>query len=407
MNPSNNVQGWGRLMPTLIFLLVQFGLLAQNKESNVYQEFNVEIKGDYRYFFKAGAYPGQFRNYPSIAIEPEYFLEWADGKQSLQFTGFARLDRDPQRTHWDIRELYYQLVRDKWELSLGAKKIFWGVTESAHLVDIINQTDAVESFDGEQKLGQPMLHFSYTSGLGTFDFFGMPYFRQRQFPGLEGRLRTPFLLTNEDLGFESSGKEWHPDFAFQWSNYIGNFDYGLSYFYGTGREPIFQINPQDQSFRAFYPINHQIGLTTQAITGPWIWKLESMLRTNDYQDMFALAAGLEYTISNIKSSGIDLGILAEYLYDNRDEMALSGLDNDLFVGSRLAFNDVQSTEILLGGIFDLEKTTKLFSVEGSRRFGESWKVSLEARILSDVAPEEFLYFLRDDSFLKLEISTFF
>ncbi|MDD7885073.1 hypothetical protein [Flavivirga sp. 57AJ16] len=35
------------------------------------------------------------------------------------------------------------------------------MTESNHLVDIINQTDAVETFDGEEKLGQPMVQLSW------------------------------------------------------------------------------------------------------------------------------------------------------------------------------------------------------------------------------------------------------
>ena len=131
--------------------------LAQ--EGDTYKEFTLELKGDYRYFFNEGEYAGQKEHYLSIAVQPEYFIEWKDGKYSFKFTGFARLDQhDNRRTHADIRELYWQYVEGSSELSIGLKKVFWGVTESSHLVDIINQTDAVESFDGEQKLGQPMIH---------------------------------------------------------------------------------------------------------------------------------------------------------------------------------------------------------------------------------------------------------
>ena len=42
-------------------------------------------------------------------------------------------------------------------LLVGAAKVFWGTAESRHLVDIINQTDAVEDIDEEDKLGQPMV----------------------------------------------------------------------------------------------------------------------------------------------------------------------------------------------------------------------------------------------------------
>ena len=276
------------------------------------------------------------------------------------------------------------------------------------MVDIINQTDAVESFDGEQKLGQPMLHFSYLTSIGTFDLLAMPYFRKRQFPGNEGRFRFSIPLEKDDIGFENQDlEEYHPSFALRWSNALGPFDVGLSHFWGVGREPVFLPNPDNPAFTIFYPINHQTGLDLQAITGPFLWKLESFIRLNDFQDVFALAAGLEYTFGNIGSSGIDLGLIGEYLYDDRDELAVSGMDNDVFFGGRLAFNDIQSTEILFGGIFDLNRSTKLFSLEASRRFGESWKASVEGRILSSVAEEEFFYFFREDSFVQLSLSRFF
>ena len=386
-----------------------FGQEMDNQQPNLTKEFTLELQADSRYFYNKGLYPGQKDFFYSFSAKPELFLEWAEGNQLLKFTGFARWEaQDTKRTHADIRELYWQYIKNDWEFSVGLKKVFWGVTESIHLVDVINQTDVIESFDGEQKLGQPMLHFSYFTSIGTFDVMAMPYFRKRQFGGEEGRFRFPILLKKDAVGFENEDlEEYHPSFAFRWANSIGPFDLGLSHFYGVGREPVFIPNPDNPSFDIFYPINHQTGLDLQAITGPVLWKLESFLRLNDFQDVFALVAGVEYTFSNIKNSGIDLGVIGEYLYDDRDELALSGMDNDLFFGGRLAFNDVQSTEILFGGIFDLKRSTKLFSLEASRRFGDSWKASIEARILNNVAEEEFFNFFREDSFLQMSLSKFF
>ena len=354
------------------------------QDPKLYQDLNLEIIGDYRYYFNEGAYEGQLQHYPSLALEQDYYVEWEDGVHSLRFTTFFRLDRDRQRTHFDVRELYWQWVKQDWELSVGVKKIFWGVTESAHLVDIINQTDQVESFDGEAKLGQPMVHFSYLTNFGILDFFLLPYFRERQFPGQKGRLRPPFLLRDEDFRYESNAERWHPDLALRWSNSLGIFDIGLSYFYGTGREPVFLPDAENASFDLVYPINHQVGLDLQATTGPVLWKLESMWRENDLQDpVVAVAAGLEYTL------------------------ALTGQDNDLFAGLRLALNDAQSTSLLFGGIFDLEKSSRLLSLEASRRIGESWKVELEARLLDNIAQEEFLALFQEDSFAQFRLIKYF
>jgi len=392
------------LVITISILIIT---ISQLFSQEIYREFSGNISADYRYYLNEGLYANQEQHYPAFAIQPEFYMEWQDGNQSINFTGFFRYDvQDSKRTHFDVRELYWQKVKEDWELSIGLKKIFWGVTESVHLVDIINQTDAIESFDGEEKLGQPMVHFSYITKFGTLDFFTLLYFRKRQFPGDKGRLRFPTVIDGNEASFESSAEEYRPDFAFRWSNSIGIIDVGLSHFYGTGREPLFQID-SDGSFNLFYAISNQTGLDVQATIGPVLWKFEGFVRDNDFQTVLASAAGFEYTFGNIANKGWDLGIIGEYLFDNRDELALSSLQNDIFVGSRLALNDVQSTEILFGGIFDLEHSSRLFSVEGSRRFGQSWKAEIEVRLFDEIDQTEFLYFVREDSFLQLSLAKYF
>ena len=399
--------GLGSRKSWAIVLTAILSFAALGQENDRETDFELELQFENRYFFNDGLYFGQERNYLSLAAKPEYEISWKEGDHTLKVALFGRYDQyDDNRTHADIRELYYQRVNGSWELSLGWKKVFWGVTESAHLVDIINQTDQVESFDGEQKLGQPMAHFSYLSSFGTLDFFYLPYARKRQFSAEGGRLRFPTVIEREDFFIDHDMEEWYPSGAFRWSNYFGVFDTGVSYFHGVGREPLFlNIDTTDPQF--FYPIINQVGIDIQATVGPLLIKVESIHRQAEQQDFESFVGGFEYTFGNIRSSGIDLGLIAEYLYDSRDELAISNLANDLFTGFRLAFNDTQSTEILAGGIFDLEKSTKLYSVEASRRVGSSWKVELEARIFNDVSEEEFLYFFREDSFGKFALYRYF
>ena len=392
----------------MVFLLGLFVGRSQAEKEKPIHDLELELEAEYRYFMDNAQFPGQEDHYPSIAIRPEYTLEWNKGYESINFTGFLRLDRDDKRTHWDIRELYYQKAKNNWELSLGLKKVYWGVAESNHLVDIINQTDAVETFDGEEKLGQPMAQFSYiTKNFGTFDFFYLPYHRKRTFAGEEGRLRFGTVIDKDDLGYESGAKEWRQDLAIRWKHYFGIFDLGLSHFYGTGREPLFVFDALG-NINAFYPVIHQTGLDLQITHDAFLWKFESIYRNADAQDFIALVAGLEYTFSNIDGNGLDIGLLGEYLYDERDELALTALQNDVFFGSRIAFNDVQDTSILIGGIADLESSSKIFSVEASRRFGSNWRMELEARIFSAVEPNELILSnFSEDSFLRFTISRFF
>ncbi len=394
---------WYEFLVALGLILGATNLVAQEK---LQHDFQLELQLENRWFFEEGLYPGQKQNFWSFAVKPEFNLEWDKGKQSLISSFFFRWDQhDQRRTHFDIRELYYQRVGKRWEWSVGFKKIFWGVTESVHLVDIINQTDQVEGFDGEQKLGQPMIQASINSNKGTFDFFYLPFTPRRQFPAAEGRLRFPQELARRDIEVNSDLESFYPSFAVRWSQYFGPVDIGVSNFYGVGREPIFQANGDD--FSALYPIINQTGLDLQVTSGPVLWKMEGIYRYADEQDFTAWAAGLEYTFSNIASSGLDIGVLAEYLYDSRDALAISNLDHDLFLGTRLAFNDTQSTELLMGAVLDLNGKGAIISAEGSRRLGANWKVTLESRVFSNLEPNQLAYFLRDDSFLLLQISRFF
>ena len=368
-------------------------------------EFTLKVNAEDRFFFSEGLYEGQEKNFLSLAVQPEYSIKWNDDKFLFKLSLFGRYDQhDHRRTHADIRELYWQMTSNNHDLSIGFKKIFWGVTESNHVVNIINQTDIVESFDGEEKLGQPMVHYSYQSRVGVFDFFFMPYFRQPTFPGEAGRLRTPIVINKSMIAFESSMEEYRPDVAFRWSHYIGKFDLGLSHFYGTGRQVLIK---NLTTFEPTFAIVNQTGLDVQATTGPMLWKLEWIYNNNKIQDYTALAAGFEYTFANVNNEGLDIGILSEYSYDSRDELSLNSLQNDVFAGARFGFNNTNDLQILAGGILDVKRGTTLISIEASQRIKESWKIELEGRFFANTSNDEFIYFARKDSFLRLAISKYF
>ena len=80
-------------------------------------------------------------------------------------------------SHVDIRELNLLYTQDNWEGIAGISRVFWGVTESGHLVDIINQTDQLEGFDGEDKLGQAMIRISRLFDQNSVDLYVLPGFR--------------------------------------------------------------------------------------------------------------------------------------------------------------------------------------------------------------------------------------
>ncbi len=362
-------------------------------------------------FFQNPLFPQQHSHYLSAAIQPQLVHEWDDGKQSLTFVPFFRLSQhDNRRTHFDIRELTWLKAEDTWELRTGIRKVFWGVAESQHLVDIINQTDLVENFDTEDKLGQPMINLALIRDWGAVDLFLLPGFRERTFAGPEGRLNFP-MLNQGAARFEKQGIEKHLAYAFRWSKAIAEWDMGLSYFYGTNRTPTIvpEFDPLGNLKQTvpFYENIHQTGLDVQYTKGNWLWKLETIVRAGQGKTFVAGTGGLEYSFYNIFESGLDIGLLTEYLYDSRGRNGQTFFQDDIMTGLRFGFNDVQSTEILASITFDRTSHTKFYNVEASRRLGESLKLTLEARFFSGVDKNDFAFFLRQDDHIRAELSYHF
>ncbi len=387
------------------FLLVMLILAGE-----VYAgELSGYVTAETRLFANSPNFSGQEMNNVSVAIQPEYYHEW-DGGRSFTFVPFLRIDSaDPERTHLDIRELFGLWVFENWELGVGIRKVFWGVTESRHLVDIINQTDFVEALDLEEKLGQPMVNLSVPRDWGTIDLFILPYFRERTFPGRKGRLRSGLVVDTDQASYESGDEERHIDFAVRYSHTIGEWDIGLSYFRGTGRKPTLLTGTDSSGDIVLIPFYEQIdqaGVDLQRVAGDWLWKLETIYRSGQGESFFALTGGFEYTFFGIGESSMDIGIIGEWLYDDRGGEA-TPFENDIMSGLRLAVNDAASTEALLGVIQDLGSSARLLILESSRRFSDHWKVIIEMRAFLNQPSEDLLFSQRDDDFIQIELAYYF
>ena len=347
----------------------------------------------------------------SFSLQPEFYKEWQDGDQSLLFVPFLRADQgDGARSHVDIRELTWLKASYDWELRVGIRKVFWGVAESQHLVDIINQSDVIENLDTEDKLGQPMINLALIRDWGTIDLFVLPYFRERTFASNEGRLRTQPAVATDRVEYESAAEEHHVDFAARWSHALGDWDLGLSHFYGTSREPRLlprSVPSGELTLIPRYDIIHQTGLDLQATKGDWLWKLEVIRRSGQADTFVAMTGGFEYTFIGIFDTLMDLGVLTEYLYDDRADRSTVPFQDDVLTGMRLSVNDEQSTTALFGVIIDRDDRAWSVNLEASRRFGNRWTVELEARFFENLDPGNAQQAIKDDDYIQLQILRYF
>ena len=388
------------------------GLLAALPvQAETYFEASGKVAAELRGFTQDAQFSGQDHDSNlSFYVEPELFWEWNDGDDSLTFTPYLRVDEnDSERTHADIRELSWVHVGEDWELRTGIRKVFWGVTEFQHLVDVINQTDGVDDFDGEDKLGQPMVNLSLVRGWGIVDLFLLPGFRERTFTGTEGRLRGGLVVDTDSAEYESSAEEKHLDTAIRWSHTLGDFDLGAYWFHGTNRDPELSVRTQSGNTVLVprYVQMDQLGFDLQATLDSWLWKVETIWRDTEKEDYFAAQAGFEYTFYGIQDSSADLGVLLEYGWDERGEDASSNVQNDLFFGGRITLNDASSTELLAGIGHDLDFDSQSLIVEASRRYGDNWKVSIDGRFFSADDPRDLASALDKDDHLQFTVERYF
>ncbi|PKI16856.1 hypothetical protein [Colwellia sp. 12G3] len=404
----------GKLKRSVTAIAVCTGILLSHslQAGEVEFEASGNIALEQRYFFDDALSSQQLsHSQTSFSVEPELYWQWNDGSDSLLLTPFYRVDsHDSQRTHGDIRELAYIHASDDWELRLGIRKEFWGGTEFQHLVDVINQTDGVEDFDGEDKLGQQMVNLSLVNDWGIVDVFLLPGFRERTYAGSEGRLRGPLVVDEDDVSYESSAGQQHLDVALRWSHSIGDFDLGASWFHGTNREAYLTPTAQN-TLQQYYSQMDQLGVDVQATLGDWLWKFESIYRSTSLEDFMASQAGFEYSFVGVFESNIDLGLLMEHSWDSRGEVGLGAqgslMQNDLFVGARLAFNDMQSSELLMGFGSDLDHNAFSFIIEANRRFGDNFIASLDVRLLQSNDENDLLYTLSNDDHAQLSLAWYF
>jgi hypothetical protein len=374
-------------------------------------EFSGNVAAEALLFDQTSSDPAQLDNNLTMSFEPQWTGDWSDGDNLWSTKLFLRADgKDSERNHVDLRELYWLHLDGDSEFRLGVNTLFWGVTESQHLVDVVNQVDQVEGIDGEDKLGQPMIQFKHYEDWGVVDFLVLFGFRERTFQSINGRPRTTLVVDTNAAQYQSSDGKSHIDYAFRYSQTFDNIDLGLTWFKGTNREPILSpaLNGNGQTVLVpTYNQMTQLGLDLQVIIESWTWKLELIHRETSGDSFEASTAGFEYTFYRVLNSDIDVGTLVEYSYENRSSSERGVFDRDLLVGARLAFNDVQSTDMLIGLVIDTEKQSRSFKIEGSRRVGDNWKGTIEAQMFSNIDNNDVLASFSRDDYLMLELARYF
>jgi hypothetical protein len=358
----------------LVFILLAFLSLR------VEAEFRGEAETRFDYYPHTPLFSDQSEENlePSFALD----LEWQEslGQEfATRVSLFGRYNPNAERDlSGDVREAWLAYYGEQSEWLVGVLMERWGVLEAENILDILNPRDAVEDFQGDVKLGVPGFKTSYLGEALQLDVWLLPYSRERRLAEGKDHYRISSLPFRQ-AEFEDGQNQL--SIAARAYKVKGNLEVAVSHFHGHARTPWFKLETdvygRPTGLQPRYDLIDQTGLQMLWVAGQSLWKLETLYNQGMADDFLAVGVGVERVMPRILDTRFSLTLYAEGYYDARDEtqnLPVAPFQRDIFLGARLAMNDVESTEYQLRVTHDLEYASTLLDIRASRRLDADWSM---------------------------------
>ncbi|ARU86484.1 hypothetical protein [Pseudomonas sp. M30-35] len=317
---------------------------------------------------------------------------------------FSRISPDRQhKVTGDIRQASVWISTDLADYKFGVLKQTWGMLEAWSPVDIINQRDMAEDFQGKVKLGQPGAVAAFKLDDSVLSLYGTTYARERRFGEGRDRLRIlPAPITDEHY---ERGR-WAPDFAARYQFRLGDsIDIAVSQFKGHNREPVLQALADRNGVYAFtadYQTIEQTGLEAQYVYGDSIFKSEVIYQDGAEDSFFGGGVGAETNFATWLGGMGDLTLYAEFYHDDRSDQApITPFQRDIFTGARYSLNDLNGYMLELRNTHDLEWQSNLIDLRASRRMFNDGVLSISLIKAANAKKDPALQGFRNDSYFKI------
>ena len=288
-----------------------------------------------------------------------------NGDLLLSLEGKKGLD-SPAFDAFDVRELLYKARWGTVRFEAGVGRIFWGVTESRHLVNIVNQTDLRFDSSGATLLGQPLASVGADFAGAAWRLVVMPCHRPRAFQAEPGGEQEPALV---DTNCERL------DVAIRSHISKGPLDLGIVYFDGRTRDPAISEEPQS------YPALQRWSVDAQLTLGAWLLKLEAVRNSQaQWRPRDASVVGFEYAFASL-ASRLELSVLYEHL----EETGCSAFTCGDVLGVRIAANDTAGSQVLLTGLKDRHDGRTGYFIRGQRRLTDQVVIRVDVQKSGDTS----------------------
>ena len=338
-----------------------------------------EITVEASWYPRTAKHTGQKDSFLHLEAKPEILVygDTAEAQLQPRFSGGTS-----GAGQIDFREAHVSGRVGELDYLVGSTILFWGKVESYNPVDVVNALDYSRGLMRNEKRGAPMVRLSWPVGPGQVDLLAID-FVENIYPENSLRERPALPVTDTTAGFSGGAARDDIATAARWSGYFGDIDLGISWFRGTGHAP--RLLPQsDGTLKPDYSRITQLGLDIQSLHGDSAVKAELIHRRGQYDRLGSTNSygagviGVEHNLYDLAGSGRDLVLIAEYARDERRGRSHSGFQNDLVLGGRWLWNDVEDTEILTLLSRDLDNAAQTLTVTADRRITDA--LSFEATV---------------------------
>jgi len=306
--------------------------------------------------------------------------------------------RYKDRRYLSLNEFYFTKEYEDYSLSIGKTIKYWGELEGFNIADVYNQKNyLLDPFGKSQKIGSLGLNILRYFDDDTLEF-GVKFYEE----DLEYSSSAPYypLSLDYDSELKLSKERYTPTI---YMIYGFNTDESLDseskiiLFHGYDNKRYFTPKNLTTLFQYAYRVNKFIFLS-HVVFKEMIFKCESsytdVISDKSLSDYAQVSLGLEKSFYNFKN--IDTTLYLEYYrYIYMQENKIESVDiseiysDDMFVALKMNFNDVGSSEVKSGVLYDFSNKEKVFKVEAKSRVLDSFILSADfMRIFS--APKTIL-----------------
>lgn len=331
----------------------------------------------------------------SYYLRPGFLLEVKGDSYEFKLSASAMLDNTDEQWKSIIPEdNYFQYYLGDFTFTLGTKIYNWSATEFFHPADVLNSKDLNSRLDRFKKLGQSIISASMVLGDGQISLFVSPYLILPRAIGTKSHFSLVSNLgspqwTDHNGAITDEKFIMMPGLRF--TQTIGDADISAHIIRHVDREaPIYVVNPLSGQYSQLYLMVTQFGFTYQhALPYGLILKVEHASKfyqksttldslilsrpVNDYHtSVVSLETGMSHEHGRDSTFVFEGQFITGVSADERKN--ISYFQQDVMIGYKFSFNDIESKEFFASFIFDIERSGEyVFNVNYNQRIGESWK----------------------------------